>query len=224
MIRTKKIFCNGFYVFQGKSSANSLFIEDLVEARQFLILANFYFSSYLKIYEYLLTKDGWVMIVKVNAYESLPESVRQEFREEDVWRVISERMRLFLSRFVKFTNRKQGRTGSKVHSVYERYFFESLGECMRFIKLVKNRLVKLHQSRRKYRSKKSHFRIPRKLGKGSIFLSSRGKKKKKNAMRILGEAFDLIGFTKHVASELVKNTRKHHFSVRFQRNSPYPRE
>lgn len=213
MIKIKKPVANGYYLFQGKASANSSFIEDLSEAKRFIILANYYFKGYLKIHEYILTQDGWNFIVKINSAKSIAakhasDSI-EDFDESLIWKIISERVRIFLSTFVKFTNKKQGRTGSKVHSSYERFMFESLSEALGYIEKIRQGAIKLYQSKRKYKAKKSHYRIPRKLGRGSIFLSSR--KLRDRVRRVVErlEVLELQVSSKHVLRKLIKSTFKY---------------
>jgi len=213
MIKIKKTVANGFYLFQGKASANSSFIEDLDEAKQFIILANYYFKGYLKIYDYLLTQDGWSLIVKINSRESIQKTsvinIVDGLDEDMIWRIISERMRIFLSTFVKFTNKKQRRTGGKVHSSYERFMFESLKEALAYMGKLRKGLIQQCQNRRKYRAKKSHYKIPKKLGKGSIFLSSRKLKKRIRKYKKRLETLEIRGFKKHVLQELIRSTINH---------------
>lgn len=212
MIKIRKTVANGYYLFQGRSSANSSFIEDLDEGKQFIIMANYYFRGYLKIHEYLLTQDGWNFIVKINSLEKLrkliPTDSADTIKDELVWRIISERMRIFLSTFVKFTNNKQGRTGGKVHSSYERFMFQTLKEALGYIQKLKKGLINLSQGKKKYRPKKSHYRIPAKLGKGSIFLSSRKLKKRIRRFEERLEVLEIKRPKKHVLRKILKSTFK----------------
>lgn len=210
MIKIKKTVANGYYLFQGKASANSSFIEDLKEGKQFIIKANFYFKGYLKIHDYLLTQDGWSFIVKINSLESIRKRIsfnsEEDFKEDSIWRIISERMRIFLSTFVKYTNNKQSRTGSKVHSSYERFMFETLKEALAYTKKLRKGLIKQCQTKRKYRSKKSHYKIPKKLGRGSIFISSKKLKKRLKKYKERLKVLEIKGLKKDVLRKLIEAT------------------
>ncbi len=221
MIKLKKTFAKGYFLFQGKASANSSFIEDLREAKEFIILANYYFKGYLKIHEYLLCQDGWNFIVKIHSLEALSKKVGMlDLREDQVWRIISERMRIFLSRFVKYTNRKQGRTGSKVHSSYERFIFETLSEAQTYIEGIRKGYIKLHQKRKKYRAKRSHYMIPKKLGKGSIFISSRKLRKRMKKCSEKMEVLELTKLRPHVLRNLLDFTYTTLLTNIFHQNAP----
>lgn len=212
MIKIKKVSAKGYYLFQGKASANSSFIEDLEEGNQFIIRANYYFKGYLKIHDYLLTQDGWSFIVKINSANSIKKLISlnndEVFDSDEIWRIISERMRIFLSTFVKFTNKKQGRTGSKVHSTYERFMFETLKEAKSYIEKLRKGLIKQCQSRKKYRAIKSHYKISKKLGNGSIFLSSGKLSKRIEKCKEKLKVLEIKGFKKHVLKRLIKSTLK----------------
>ncbi len=213
MIRIKKTFAKGFFLFQGRASANSAFIEDLSEARQFIILSNYYLKGYLKIHEYLLTQDGWCFIVRVHSLSRIQKTLGLDTKvaldEQMLWRLISERMRILLSTFVKFTNRKQGRTGSKVHSSYERYIFETLIEAESYINNVRKGLINLSQRKKKYRAKKSHYKIPKKLGKGSVFMSSRKLRKRFKQLKKRLQVLEIKADKKYVLRNSVIYTKLH---------------
>lgn len=205
-----------FYLFQGKASANSLFIEDLKEAKQFIILANYYLKGYLKIHEYLLTMDGWNFIVRLNSDQEILSKalIGDETMDDTVWRIISERMRIILSTFVRFTNKKQGRTGSKVHSSYERFIFSTLSEAKSYLELMRKGEIKLCQRKKKYRGQKSHYEVPEKLGKGSIFLNSvnlRGKNRRPERVTKILKTIEILASQEFVASKWVENSFQAHF-------------
>ncbi len=216
MIRIKKIVPKGIFVFQGKASANSSFIEDLREAKKFIILANHYLKGYLKIHEYLLTQDGWIMIVRIKSKKAILRTHHLsgvDIDRNEIWRIISERMRILLSTFVKFTNKKQGRTGSKVHSSYERYLFEDLEEALDYIQRIRAGLIRLGQTKRKYRSIKSHYLISEKLGRGSIFISSRKLKKRVKRLKIRLNSIKIQAFQTDVLHDLIESTKSDSLSL-----------
>ncbi len=211
MIKIKKTVAGGLYIFQGKASGNSSFIEDLHEARQFILSANHYLKGYLKIHEYLLDQHGWVFIVRIHSLKKLRRTLSidktDELDPQLVWRIISERMRILLSNFVKFTNKKQRRTGSKVHSSYERFLFESLREAEAYLEMMRRGKIRLYQSRKKYRAKKSHYKVPKKWGKGSIFINSSVRRRKVKSLRKKLDALKKQVLKAHVLQLLIFQTK-----------------
>ena len=214
MRKIKQIGANGFYIFHGEVAANSNFIETLDEAKQFLIYANFFLKDYLTVYEYVITRHEWHMIVKLNSKEDLlacdTSGEGGEFEDDMVWRIVSERMRLFLSNYVRCVNRMRGRSGTLVHSSYQRYYFETLTEAKTVIDSIRKQSFRFYRRKRKYRGLKKHYKIPRKLGRGSIFLCSRELKKEDKVGRNFLENQYLNGLEDLVLSNLINLTLKSH--------------
>ena len=210
MKKVKKVKLNGFYVFQGRSNANSCFIEKIIHAKQFLLYGNHFLKGYLSIYDYVITRDGWVLVVKIKNKTHFGSS--QVNDEERIWRTISEKMRLFLSTFVRVTNRSKGRSGSLVHSSYERYCFGTLNEAKVYIESIRKQQIKMYSKKKKYRSLKTHYKISSRIGKGSIFLCSRDVRKKGFEAKRMGEVFDFIDVTKTVLLKMIDFTNQAHNS------------
>jgi len=211
MKRTKEMKADCYYLFEGKSAANSVFIENLKEAKQFCIYANYFLKDYLKVHEYMINQDGWMMIVKLNSELKISSITNSK---TEIWRIISERMRLLLSTYVRVTNQWEGREGVKVKNGYRRYFFESLAEAKLYLKLIRNQKVKLYQKKRKYRGLRTHRVIPSRLGKGHVFLCSKWVKspKKRIGKRVCiyeGSA-DIIEFENLVVQGMIDSTLNLH--------------
>ena len=200
----------GFYIFKGRSNANSCFIEKIIHAKQFLLYANHFLKGYLSIYDYLITKDGWVLVIKVKSELKKQKSIINE----DVWLIISERIRLFLSTFVRVTNKQRGRTGCLVHSSYERYCFETLKEAMKYINRIRNQQIKLYSGRKKYRGVKTHYKISASVGKGSVFLCSKDVKKRRLEFNNMKEVFEFIDLKETVVLKMLDFTfSSHNFNI-----------
>lgn len=208
MKKIKKLQENGFYIFTGQSNANSCFIEKIIHARKFLVYANYFLLNYISIYDYLITKNGWTLLVKIKYKKN------NEINElDEVWRVISERMRLFLSTFVRVTNKQKGRTGCLVHSSYERYYFESKKEAMCYIAKIRNQKIKHYSKRKKYRGLKTHYKISINKIKGSIFLCSKEVRRKKTKMMDFVEVLELNSLRDLVVEKFVDYTINSHFPI-----------
>lgn len=208
MIATKEIHSNGFYIFASQASANSNYIENLEEARQLLVYARYYLKSYIIIHDYVITRHGWQFAVTLNPI-SLDNS--QEV-EVDLWKIISERIRLFISTYVRRVNFSRNRRGVLVRNNYTKYYFETLGEATSHLNKMRNQRVKLYQKEKKYRGIKFHYRIEKEIEKGSIFLCSKemrsGKKEVREFLRdqLFWDFRDLVGL------DLINSTRSSHQS------------
>lgn len=206
MIQSKEVFSDGFYIFESKVSANSNYIENLNEAKQLLIYANFYLKSYLVIHDYVITRDGWQMAVEIKV--SIEN--KSENKEDEVWKVISERIRLWLSTYVKRVNFWRKRKGVLVRDNYRRYYFETIEEALEHIDKIRNQQIKLYRGKKKYRGRKSHYKIEKINEKGSIFLCSRDMKEKKELLQkeIGSQLFG--GFQNVVGRKAIISTSKRH--------------
>ncbi len=230
MIRTKKVYAGGYYLFQGEASANSCFIENLKEARLFFRLFDRYLKNFVKVHEYLLTAEGWMVQVTIRSKKKVlcayAKKKKVSFKEEEpmeVWRIISERMRLFLSHYVRRTNRMEGRSGRKVKESYHRYFFETTKEAKGYMDKMRNQKIKLMQRKKKYRKVKTHYTIPKKEARGSIFLCLKGCKGKKS-MRTVREktglsCLYLLDLDKIVLPNLISTTKNVHLTSKSPPNS-----
>ena len=217
MIKTKKIYARGFYLLRGEASANSCFIENMREAKLFIRLVNRYLKDYVKVHEYLLTAEGWLIQVTIRrrkkvlkAYRMKKKRLGRKVVHTELWRIISEQMRLVLSQYVKLTNKMEGRSGSKVKESYHRYYFTTAKEACDYLDRMRNQKIKLIQRKKKYRKVKSHYRISWEEAKGSIFLCSVGKKSRKEGRRIrkeIGlECLSLLNLEPLVVGKMVINT------------------
>lgn len=230
MMKIKEIQSDCIYLFSGKASANSVFVESLAEAREFLNSANERFFGYIKIHEYLTTKDGWSMICEIESVELIIKTYLnarkangREYKNppfEEVWRIVSEQVRHWLSRFIKNCNFNQGRTGSKVHSSYERRLFLDVADAKQYIIGMHEQTIEMGQKRKKYRGKKSHFSVGKKKCKGHIFLCSKGLNALCDMMfeeigAVVSKAIQI-----NVLRKLIDFTISHHFPQLHQFNTP----
>ena len=186
MIKTKEMYAGCYYLLKGEASANSCFIENIYEAKLFIKLANRYLKGYVKIHEYLLTAEGWMIQVTIRKRSKIKAEYDKKRKktnnhglsEKAIWYIVSEQVRLLLSQYVTRTNRLEGRSGSKVKESYKRYYFESASEARKTIKKIRDQKFKMIQRNKKYRKVKTHYNIPKNIGKGSLFLCSKWLKDK----------------------------------------------
>jgi len=173
MKKCKELKPDHVYVFTSKSAANSNYIESISEAKKIFTYASYFLKNYLNIYEYNITRHGFQMVVKIKNLEQLNDAENIQLDRSQITNLISERMRLFISHYVICINKMRGRTGSLVHSKYEKQAFESILEAREWVENIRKKTKVMYQRKRKYRGLKSHYRIPKRLGKGSIFLCSK---------------------------------------------------
>lgn len=160
-----------FYLIESTASANSVYFETDSLARLFFRYYDYYLKDYIHVEEYVLNADGWAMLIKVKSAKTIRkhynvvdlngarsvESIKGKTNE--IWRILSERVRLFISTYVRVSNRLLGREGSLVRRKYGRYQFDSLEEAKNYVATIRNAKHELKQSKEKYRGFKEHFRM-----------------------------------------------------------------
>ncbi len=206
MHKTKEIYPGAFYIFESKAAANSNYIENLREAKQLLIYANHYLKSYLKIHDYIITRHGWQFAISIN--KDFPSHQNQE-----PWRVVSERIRLFLSTYVRYINHHRNRTGVLVQKNYIKYYFETWKEAKSHLDRMRTQQIRLYQRKRKYRGLKFHYKISKKKEIGSIFLCSKALIKMKSILMDELRIQHLWALKNFVGPKLVEITKNLHKST-----------
>lgn len=220
--KTKEMKPGALYLLKSVACSNTVYFESLMDCKTFLRLANRHLKDYLYIHEYMLTKDGWVILARMKSKSKILEAYRKKRernekgpKELPPWKIISEQIRLFISGFVTKYNEGTGREGSLVKRPYERYYFETVKGAKRIIKRIRRRLIGLQQAKKMYRAKKGHYRIPK--NKGGIYLSS--KRKKRVGLRVRG-LLDLTVFQQLTTKVLAKGIKK---SRKLKKHSPNPK-
>lgn len=226
MKKTKKMRAKCLYLFKSTACSNTVYYEELNHAKNFLQLAQQHLKEYLYIHEYMLCQDGWVFLARLKsekqiqkAYANKRKKYKKLPKEMPVWKIVSEQIRLFIASYVTQYNQSTGREGGLVKRVYERYYFETKQEAKRVIQGIRRRVIGIQQAKKMYRPKKGHYRIPKKLGKGGIFLSSRRKKrwggKVKNILDL--SVFQYVRF-----KLLTKTIKKSILRTKTLHNTPIP--
>lgn len=217
------------YFFKSVACSNTVYFEDIEHTKIFLELANQHLKDYILIHEYMLCKDGWVFVGRLKSEEQIQKSYAKKrerhnkpAKKEAVWKIISEQMRLFIGGYVTKYNASTRREGGLVKRSYERYFFETKREALGIIKRLRRRIVGLQQARKRYRAKKGHYRIPKKFGKGGIYLSSRRDKRRDGKSGDVKNMLDLTVFQHFRKEVLTKRIKKLIKFTKSAHNIPIP--
>lgn len=223
MKKSKEMRAGCLYMFKSIACSNTVYFEALDNTKSFLQIANQHLKEYLHIHEYMLCKDGWVFIARLKSKENIQmayakkrKKYKKPPKEIAVWKIISEQVRLFIAKYVTHYNAITKREGVLVKRPYERYYFETLSEAKRVIKRIRRRLVGLQQGKKMYRAKKGHYRIPKKLGKGGIYLSSKRRRRVEGELR---NELELSVFQRVKRKVLTKSIEKR---IKFTLNTHQP--
>lgn len=209
------------YLIRSASTANSPFFETEADCKLFLRLADRHLSQFLSINRYQNNRDGWVMIITTASEEAIrlaykarrvrSKKCKPECAFTEVWRMLSDQIRIFLSIYVKTTNELTGRSGTKVRCRYERFVFESTEEAKEISDSLDREFYDQAQNKRRYRPTWRQHEIRKRLLQTSIYISCALLGAKEKAMELGMRCLVLCDFTQTVVRQLIKSTYKHHF-------------
>jgi len=199
MKKIKETQGSGFYIFSGASSGNSTFVEGDFEARLFSKYFNYFMQDFVNVHDYCVNQNGWIFALSLKSTKTIKTRFKDlknldSTKGLEVWRIISERIRLTLSTYVRVVNHMRNRSGSLVHSCYERFCFENKEEALETIEMMRNHVLESRQKEIKYRSLVDHYKQLNNEGKWNEWLCSTGNNGKRNRIKsyILTDVRDLV--------------------------------
>lgn len=157
---------NCFYVLEGICAANTHFVENKAESDQFLKYVRRYLSPYLKVYDFSITKKGWVLVIRTKCDSTIEKQYAigqnrknssKVIREKSVWNIVSDAIRLMRSHFTRWTNRRRERQGNASMRVYRRYMFKSYEEARKYVERVRNQKIDMEQGNNRYKANSDRF-------------------------------------------------------------------
>lgn len=167
MKNIKDLVTGCVYLFKSLSCGNSCYFETEDEILEFKKLFNRHLNKYVSIHSLQLNIEGYRILVKVKDKRTIISNYRmerilsgKEINEvfiSEPWRIISEKIRIIHSLFVRKVNKLRERSGVLVKKSYERYYFDSLEEAKYFIE-GKGKNTK-SQNNSKYNPIRSHCTV-----------------------------------------------------------------
>lgn len=180
----QKMEAGKFYVLESSATANSVYFETDMLANIFFRYCNYYLKDYLDIRDYCLNRDGWTMLIKTKSRKTIrkhyadiesrrktKKNTTENTKPKEIWRILSERVRLFISSYVRMSNSALGRTGTLVRRKYSRYLCDDFEAAQAHIRGMRTRQIHLAQPKKKYRGLDTHFRMSME-GQGLMLQSS----------------------------------------------------
>lgn len=209
------------YLIRGCSVANTPFFEQEADCKLFLELADHYLKEYLTIASFQNNRDGWVMIIVTktasvikNAYcarRLLSKKCKKEFELQEVWKMLSDQIRILLSTYVRRTNHETGRKGAKVRHRYERFVFNSVEEALAMQESLEGECYPLEQPEERYRPSDELSTLTKSMIRSSIYMGCALLKSTKNLQKLGMVCLDLGVLVSNVARQLIQSTLHHHF-------------
>lgn len=149
MKKTFEIQAGCYYLFESLASGKSCYFESEEEIKNFRSLFSRYLSECVEIHKMYLSSEGYQILLRVKSlrvlrmmYKKRCERRGVEVKKaymDEVWRIVSEQMRIFHSVYVKSSNRIRGRKGVLVQSRFSRYYFDSKEEYEKYKEQMEER-------------------------------------------------------------------------------------
>lgn len=165
MKETKEFNPGGYYLFESTASARSCYFESNEEIKIFKSLFNRYLGKYIDIHKMFISSEGYNILLRIKdksilikAYRLFCRKKRRNYdtkKEREIWRIISEQMRVFHSLYVKTVNKLRNRSGVLVKQSYKRYYFECEKEFTLYMEEMKKGKEIQNQKNKRYRVKSS---------------------------------------------------------------------
>lgn len=99
----------------------------------------------------------------------MSKKCKKKYAFEEIWRIISEQVRISLSTYVRNTNSRNNRIGKKVGRSYIRYYFESIDEVIEEMKKMDEQEIGQCQPNERYQGAACLFEMSEKEVSNSIY-------------------------------------------------------
>lgn len=154
---THTLETGGLYLFESLSSANSIFFKTKNEIKVFKKLIFRYLGRYLEIRKLYIDVNGYQLVVRIRQRRTIIKNYKKECEEKGrmlkeefkkhPWKIISEKMRIFKSTFVKAINWLRGREGVLVKNSYKKQYFETEKEYEDYVEgMERGMMIKSQRS------------------------------------------------------------------------------
>jgi hypothetical protein len=144
MKNTHKLKPGNFYLFESLSASNSIFFDTEQEISIFKRLLKNNLKKFVDIHKIFVDVNGYQILVRVKQRRTLKKNYIKDCEGKnkqikaillkEPWRIISEKMRIFKSIFVRTINKLRGREGVLVKHSYKKYYFDSREEYDSYLK------------------------------------------------------------------------------------------
>lgn len=218
MKKVSRVQAGGFYVFEAHNCARNHLIEQKSEVEQFLRFVNGYLKDYMQILEYRISPTCWRLVVRIKSkstvlktYQLLQLRKGKSARFDEVWHIISERIRLFRSHFTKWVDKNRGREGNASKGVYKRFAFDSLEEAQQYIDEIRNYEMKPSQPNIKYQAKSEYFDRDGEIAKQKFLLTSAHYQTGKRLLEDGGlKCLKILNYINEMMENWINQTKKLH--------------
>jgi hypothetical protein len=165
MIETYKFEAGGYYLFESLAGSRSCYFESDEELDHFRMLFRRYMLKYVDLHKMHVSSEGYQLLLRVKSKAILKRQYKNECEKkekkaiqkylDEPWRIVSEKMRVFHSVYVKAINKMRDREGVLVQKSYKRYYFSEVEQFESYIEKIANQKDIVGQRNNRYRVSKT---------------------------------------------------------------------
>lgn len=177
--KTKWLEANKICMAKGDATANNLMFERKGNHKMFIELWNRYMSGMAELINYHLSPSGWTLLFKTRSEQDIQRSYMKQRKKSkkadaslthtDTKRMLSEHFRIFLSQYVRQSNRKLGRSGTKVKQRFTKYLLCDINTYIEEFERIVKRKRPNSQRLKKYQADEKQYDIKREMQEDSIW-------------------------------------------------------
>lgn len=163
----------------GEAVALNLMFESQKDHELFFEYWKKYLGKMATLINYQLTPTGWLLLFKTKSKEEIISAYRA-FRKNskkaktactktDASKILSEHFRIFLSQYVRRTNARHRRKGTKVLESFRKYILNEQSDYEFLFRKIANNMRHQVQKLKKYQADESEYDIDGAMKKDSVW-------------------------------------------------------
>lgn len=158
---------NAICIAMGDAVASNLMFETMHDHQLFFSLWDKYLGRMSVLINYSLTPTGWILLFRTNSKDEIKtayweqrkqsKKAKSESALHDESRMLSEHFRIFLSQYVRQSNRNHQRKGTKVMERFHRYILNETSDYDKLFESLTRQRRKDPQIKEKYQANLSEY-------------------------------------------------------------------
>ena len=180
--RNQQLTPGKIFLIGSESVSNSLYFRKASDIKFAHKVINQQLSGILKVIDYLFTPNGWLLLVKfktkqdiLNYYSRLKANKNETNKGLIAEKIISEVIRLAISRIAVFVNKNSKRKGALVNRAFVRFEISSIDSIKKLMGKMKRREIMMCNQRKQFQPSLKQWKSKLLPNIGMCFLS-RGKR------------------------------------------------
>lgn len=158
---------NQICIIQGSATACNLMFENKKDHRLFLQMWDKYLGHMTEVINYHLSPTDWTILFKtkspkeiIHAYQKQRQKSRKAKLKNTLTapkRMLSEHIRIFLSQYVRASNRQKKRKGTLVMERFRKYILQSHADFKKIFAFISNQIRFPSQTNTRYQADENQY-------------------------------------------------------------------